>query len=150
MNLSLDSQLYSCWVGAQLPIFLAYACRREDIDFCVDDYGRGVPFHSVKMMAARKVLPGRRHITVATAAYIVPGPPGQPRRVCLDLISRKSINIYTVPANDSRSVRAQLRAHGLRRRTAYRREYERMYQRMRRGAITRDEFDDWKKRQGRE
>ena len=44
----------------------------------------------------------------------------------------------------------QLRAHGVRRRTPYRREYERMYQRMRRGAITRDEFDDWKKRQGRE
>lgn len=115
MNLSLDSQLYSCWVGAQLPVFLAYACRKEDVDACVVDYGRGVPFHAVKMMAARKVLPGRRHIKVATAAYIVPGPPGSPRRVCLDLVSRKSINIYTVRANDSRLVRAQLRAHGLRR-----------------------------------
>jgi predicted nucleic acid-binding Zn ribbon protein len=40
--------------------------------------------------------------------------------------------------------------YGRRRRSDYRREYERMYQRMRRGAITRDEFADWKKRQGKE
>jgi hypothetical protein len=36
-----------------------------------------------------------------------------------------------------------------RRRGEHRREYERMYQRKRRGTITSDEFETWKKRQGR-
>ncbi len=44
----------------------------------------------------------------------------------------------------------QLQAHGKRRRTPYRREYERKYQQMRRGRITKDEFDEWKRRQGKE
>jgi hypothetical protein len=43
----------------------------------------------------------------------------------------------------------QLRDYGQRRRGNYRRGYERMYQRMRRGTITPDEFEAWKKRQGR-
>jgi hypothetical protein len=40
--------------------------------------------------------------------------------------------------------------YGRRRRSDYRREYERMYKRMERGTITRNDFTGWKKRQGRE
>jgi hypothetical protein len=45
----------------------------------------------------------------------------------------------------------QLRTHGRTRRSrdSYRREYESMYKKMKRGTITDAEFESWKKRQGR-